>query len=78
MYKIDNKHSFNEFEKQVESLKQLTGPMYEIDNKHHYNTIMEKVQSLKDMNGPVFNIEQRNHCFSEIKKSLDSLKNLTG
>ena len=93
LYKIDNKHSYNEFEtqvcsdyqhislillSQVDSLKALVGPLYNIDNKHNYNVVMDKVKNLRDLSGPVMDIEQRDHAYREVKQSLDSIKNLTG
>ena len=93
LYKIDNKHSYNEFETQVcsdyqhispillcqvDSLKALVGPLYNIDSKHNYSVVMDKVKNLRDLSGPVMNIEQRDHAYREVKQSLDSIKNLTG
>ena len=63
---------------QVDSLKALVGPLYDIDSKHNFNVVMEKVKSLKDLSGPVMDIEKREHAYREVKKSLDSVKNLNG
>ena len=68
LYKIDNKHSYNEFETQVCSDYQHISPIL---------ILLCQVDSLKALVGPLYNIDSK-HNYSVVMDKVKNLRDLSG
>ena len=75
----DYKHNFKAIEQNVETLKQLAGPIYDVMRQHQCLLVKERPDQEKAMKGPIYEFGKIEHQFTGNNYSgADKGQNLTG
>ena len=70
VWDIDNKHHCMEFEKAVDKIMQLQGPIYDVERKNAFTEMKKHISGLKDLQGPIYKID-RKHGYDEYNPPVE-------
>ena len=68
-------HHYSEMVRNVESIKNLNGPIFEIDRKHCFQELIKHTEKIEKLMGPVFDVEHKHNC-TEIITNAEVLKEM--
>ena len=59
-----------EFEKAVDKIMQLQGPIYDVERKNAFTEMKKHISGLKDLQGPIYKID-RKHGYDEYNPPVE-------
>ena len=68
-------HHYSEMVRNVESIKNLNGPIFEIDRKHCFQELIKHTEKIEKLMGPIFQVEHKHNC-TEIITNAEVLKEM--
>ena len=59
-----------EFEKAVDKIMQLQGPIYDVERKNAFTEMKKHISGIKDLQGPIYKID-RKHGYDEYNPPVE-------